>query len=213
MTTPAKIEANRHNAQLSTGPVTRDGKAMASRNARRHGLLSKEVVLPDEDHEGFDSLVASLREELSPVGEAEFLLLERIAVCAWRLRRLGRIEASVFSYQILSGDAEKARLEVAGYDGPNLAGLCEDGDRERRDEALARAREAEGKRDAAQLGAAYIRDAEGPDAFAKLSRYEAALDRGLYRALHELQRLQAARAGQIVPAPAIIDVEVSSANE
>jgi hypothetical protein len=38
MSTPRQIEANRGNAQASTGPRTKAGKARASRNARRHGL-------------------------------------------------------------------------------------------------------------------------------------------------------------------------------
>jgi hypothetical protein len=43
------------------------------------------------------------------------------------------------------------------------------------------------------LGRTYIRDASEANAFPKLSPYEAALERSLYKALHELQRLQAAR--------------------
>jgi hypothetical protein len=42
-----------------------------------------------------------------------------------------------------------------------------------------------------------------------LSRYEVTLERGLYKALHELQRLQAARDGHAVPLPEVVDVEVS----
>ena len=42
-----------------------------------------------------------------------------------------------------------------------------------------------------------------------LSRYEVTLERSLYRALHELQRLQAAREGRAVPLPAAVDVDVS----
>ena len=38
MTSTARIEANRRNARLSTGPRTRAGKARAAQNARRHGL-------------------------------------------------------------------------------------------------------------------------------------------------------------------------------
>jgi len=44
----------------------------------------------------------------------------------------------------------------------------------------------------------------------KVSRYEAHLSRQLYQALHELQRLQAARAGQPVPLPAALDVTVDA---
>ena len=50
-----------------------------------------------------------------------------------------------------------------------------------------------------------------PDAamLEKLSRYEAHLSRQLSQALHELERLQAARAGAAVPPPAALDVSVN----
>ena len=38
MTSARKIEANRRNAQRSTGPRTAAGKAKSAQNARRHGL-------------------------------------------------------------------------------------------------------------------------------------------------------------------------------
>jgi hypothetical protein len=38
MTTARQVEANRVNARSSTGPRTKQGKARASRSARRHGL-------------------------------------------------------------------------------------------------------------------------------------------------------------------------------
>jgi len=37
---PRSLAANRRNARRSTGPRSRDGKARASRNARRHGLAA-----------------------------------------------------------------------------------------------------------------------------------------------------------------------------
>src|SRR5215213_1516667 len=60
------------------------------------------------------------------------------------------------------------------------------------------------------LGLTFIRDANEANAFSKLSRYEAAIERSLYKALHELQRLQAARrADGNAPPPVAIDVDVS----
>lgn len=50
-------------------------------------------------------------------------------------------------------------------------------------------------------------DAEGPDCLSKLSRYETMIERSLYRALHELQRLQAARAGQATAPPLALDFD------
>ena len=63
---------------------------------------------------------------------------------------------------------------------------------------------------ASTLGLSFIRDGNGANAFSKLSRYEAGIERGLYKALHELQRLQAARRadGDATP-PVAIDVDVS----
>jgi hypothetical protein len=58
------------------------------------------------------------------------------------------------------------------------------------------------------LGWAFIRDANGQNAFSNLSRYDTAIERGLYKAIHELQRLQADRAtaGRIPP-PAAVEVD------
>ena len=37
--------ANRQNAKKSTGPTTPEGKAVASRNATKHGLRSNTIIL------------------------------------------------------------------------------------------------------------------------------------------------------------------------
>src|SRR5262249_29140224 len=42
-----------------------------------------------------------------------------------------------------------------------------------------------------------------------ISRYEGTPERSLYKALHELQRLQATREGQTVLLPQTVDLEVS----
>jgi hypothetical protein len=60
------------------------------------------------------------------------------------------------------------------------------------------------------LGLSFLRDSGEANAFSKLSRYEATIERSLYKALHELQRLQAARREEgNVPPPVAVDVEVS----
>jgi len=47
MTTESQINANRQNAQQSTGPRTDEGKAKVAQNATKHGLFSqKTVVIP-----------------------------------------------------------------------------------------------------------------------------------------------------------------------
>jgi hypothetical protein len=58
---------------------------------------------------------------------------------------------------------------------------------------------------------AYLLLPEG-DAEGKVLRYENHLSRQLFQALHELQRLQAARDGQPVPPPVAVEVGVNVAN-
>lgn len=41
-----KLQANRANAQRSTGPRTEAGKAISRRNALKHGILSRALDLP-----------------------------------------------------------------------------------------------------------------------------------------------------------------------
>jgi hypothetical protein len=47
--------------------------------------------------------------------------------------------------------------------------------------------------EATKLGVAFMRDAGGPEALTKLSRYEASIERSLFRNLEELRQLQSAR--------------------
>jgi hypothetical protein len=54
----------------------------------------------------------------------------------------------------------------------------------------------------ATFGRTFIRDADKVNTFSKLSRYETMIERSLFRALHELQRRQAARRAEgNVPPP------------
>ncbi len=66
---PKKMEANRRNAQRSTGPRTPAGRRKVRWNAVIHGLLSGHVVLPlgevQERPEEFAALVAHLRRDLT----------------------------------------------------------------------------------------------------------------------------------------------------
>ena len=48
VSTESQIQANRENAQLSTGPKTEAGKAAAALNNTRHGLTGAFRILPTE---------------------------------------------------------------------------------------------------------------------------------------------------------------------
>jgi hypothetical protein len=102
MASIAQITANQHNASLSTGPKTPDGKAAAARNATKHGLSGAFAVLPHEDQEEFDILLACLRDEFKPASQHEAFLVEQMAQSRWRLSRAGRLETAMFD-QMLKG--------------------------------------------------------------------------------------------------------------
>jgi len=158
MTSERQAEANRQNAQKSTGPRTAAGKAAVALNGIKHGLLSRECLLKGESETELVAFGRRLRAKLAPVGELELLLADRVVSTAWRLRRLIAVETLLF-------------------------------DRER------------------SVDSAF--NNYGREKMGVLSRYEVTLERSLYKALHELQRLQAARDGQAIPLPEAVDIEVS----
>jgi len=103
-TSVAKVEANQKNALKSTGPRTPEGKNTVRWNALTHGLLSKEVVLKEgdgkEDEKEFTTLLGSLHVNYAPEGPIEEMLIERIAVSYWRLRRAIRFETGMLREQM-----------------------------------------------------------------------------------------------------------------
>jgi hypothetical protein len=227
MTSDRKAEANRQNVLKSTGPKTPEGKATVRHNALKHGLLSEQVLLPGEDEDALKELSEHLRSELQPAGYLESLLVERIIAAYWRLLRLGRVEAGIYAFELYGELAKRARKEAGKHSRTKtevtLDGLKTGGDLEtittttitdeqKYQEAVERARQMEAVRDGetATLGQTFIRDADKANAFSKLSRYETTIERSLYKALHELQRLQAARGaeGNVQP-PIAVDVDVS----
>lgn len=219
MTSDSQITANRHNAQLSTGPRTPAGRDASRWNALRHGLRAELAVLPDEDPADYDAFQQALVDELQPAGELEAILVGRIVSLAWRLGRAGRVEAGLFRRNHFGRQVQRARETAKSHEESASEVIFAEMDRttvtdeEAHRRALRKVEEAEALRDAASnsTSAAFQRDST--DTFSKLARYETSLERSFYKALHELQRLQAARTGGTVPAPAVLDVNVDTGQE
>src|SRR5215212_9185724 len=123
MTSDKQIDANRQNALRSTGPKTPEGKDAVRLNALKHGLLSKETLLPGEDEEALRELGERLRDELQPAGELENLLVDRIISAYWRLQRLGRVETGIFAWERSEELAERAEREAQGYESDEMTAL------------------------------------------------------------------------------------------
>ena len=204
MGTPLQDDANRRNGGLSKGRKTPGGKAVSARNSLKHGLLSREVLLPDEDQEAFAQLSERLGRALDPVGELEVVLADRIIGLVWRLRRLGRIEAGILAWQhfmVLNEPDEPRGVDVRWVDDTMLEEEAEQQDEDVEATVPYRGYRSQQEADLAISGEAFGRDSGGKDALSKLSRYETSIERSFYKTLHELQRLQAVRHGKEVALP------------
>jgi hypothetical protein len=87
-----QIEANRRNAQQSTGPRSEIGKQKSSLNALRHGLTARVVVLPTEDLAAYQFFSAEFFAALAPETFAERHCVQTIIDTQWRLNRVRGLE-------------------------------------------------------------------------------------------------------------------------
>ena len=99
MATPNQIEANRQNAQKSTGPRSPEGKAASRFNALKSGIDAQAQVIPGEDPVRLEDLLAEYRERFSAAAPERRLLVDTLVNCEWMLRRLSRAEAEFWQYE------------------------------------------------------------------------------------------------------------------
>ena len=99
MTSFRQIEANRRNAQLSTGPVTEEGKRRSRQNAIRHGLTAETVIDALEDAEDYAAFEMAVTADHDAQSAVERELVLRLASLLWRLRRATAIESGLFKIQ------------------------------------------------------------------------------------------------------------------
>jgi hypothetical protein len=99
MTSFRQIEANRRNAQLSTGPVTEEGKTRSRQNAVRHGLTAETVIDALEDAEDYAAFEMAITADYDAQSAVERELVLRLASMLWRLRRATAIESGLFKIQ------------------------------------------------------------------------------------------------------------------
>ncbi len=163
-------------AHRGGGAKTEEGKAMVSKNATRHGLLSREVLLKAEDASTLDELRQGMANELAPIGTLESFLVDRLVADMWRMRRALAVERR---------NAIVAQEKVKNtFMGETVYGSKVGLD--------------------AAIETAHLTDADTE----KVLRYLTAIERSFFRTLHEVQRLQAARKGENVPIPMVVDVNM-----
>jgi hypothetical protein len=175
MATEAQVEANRTNAQKSTGPRTPEGKEKAAQNALKHGLLAKDAVVVGEDLDEFDLFRDQLGAELAPVGLVEARLVERIAGLIWRLQRAERFHTETFDVLYAKCDAEPQAKRWRLACGPEHADPV--------------------------VGLTVVKDFSETRVLERLLMYERRIENSLCRMMAELRQVQGQRrAGGAVPA-------------
>ena len=83
--TKFRADINRENAKKSTGPRTPEGKARSRFNATRHRLTGQVTLLPEDDFNSYNKLLADFTHEYLPVGATELGLVATLATAQWRL--------------------------------------------------------------------------------------------------------------------------------
>ena len=119
-TSQKQIDANRRNAQKSTGARSAEGKSITRLNAKRDGLTGQVITLSDEDRPIFEKLKAELIADLAPKTVMELKLASSIAWDTWRLDHLRAIEMNVYAMGTGNHDTvincEDVRVQTAMSD-------------------------------------------------------------------------------------------------
>jgi hypothetical protein len=113
MSTESQVNANRRNAQSSTGPRTPEGKSISSGNATKHGLSAAFRVLPNEDQQAFDESVAGFQRDFQPTNSYEQFLVEEMAQARWRVARIRRFETAVIEQMLGVADPADTDVRIA----------------------------------------------------------------------------------------------------
>jgi hypothetical protein len=97
MPTTAQLNANRANAQKSTGPLSDAGKAASSRNRLTLGLYTQRDYVTFDEQDLYTEFCDTMHLELSPEGLLEGACASEITGATWRLRRCSNAEYEVGS--------------------------------------------------------------------------------------------------------------------
>jgi len=96
MATDKQTEANRQNAQKSTGPRTAEGKARSCMNHLKTAIDAKSALIPGENPAELQARADRICAELKPATEAERHQVDIMIHCDWRALRYIRCEAEIW---------------------------------------------------------------------------------------------------------------------
>ena len=110
MATAAQIDANRRNAEKSTGPRTPEGRKKSRFNALDHGCRANILVLPTEEFGEYESKCQAWKLSFKPRNPAEEFLIDRIVTLGCLTKRIDQAQtarlATRMHYGVFAEDAK-----------------------------------------------------------------------------------------------------------
>ena len=106
-------QANRLNAQHSTGPTTPAGKEAIRFNALTYGLRTRVTILPDENAADYSQLWDELEADWQPQTRTERCYLETMVTSQWLLRRVAESEQQIYTFVAFGEERFKMLTYVA----------------------------------------------------------------------------------------------------
>src|SRR4029077_16189954 len=111
MASPAQINANRANAQKSTGPRSAEGKSASRFNALKHGMDAASIVISGEDPAEYEALAAHYLDEYHPQSASESFHVDALLPDGWPNGRLQSVEGDL--YRSIIAESSNATLIAA----------------------------------------------------------------------------------------------------
>ena len=96
MSSQKQLDANRRNAQLSTGPRSAEGKAISSQNALKTGIYARGNIIGHEGSWLLEELIEQFSAEHRPATPTERSLVDQLIHCEWMLRRYAWLETETW---------------------------------------------------------------------------------------------------------------------
>lgn len=118
MPSQAQFDANRANAQKSTGPKSEAGKAHSGLNAVTHGFTGQTIVVRAEEKAAYTAFVENSLAKWNPEGPIEMHLAYRMIGNQWRFNQLVSAESGMFAL----GRIEFA-AQVEAFDPETASGI------------------------------------------------------------------------------------------
>jgi len=99
MATEKQIEANRLNAQKSTGPSSVEGKAASRLNALKTGIDAEMINISREHPDDLGALAQRFHDQYQPITPTECSLVDSLSMAEWMLRRFRKLEAQLYEVE------------------------------------------------------------------------------------------------------------------